>query len=56
MNDDPENLIVDGIEETCGFILAHQIRELIRLWYRTYDASRVTLISGNVVAVSLKKL
>ena len=51
VNDDPENLIVDGMEETYDFILAHQIRELIRLWDRADDASRATLISGTAVAV-----
>ena len=56
VNDDPENLIVHGMVETYDLILAHQIREFIRLWYRAYDASRVTFISGTVVAVPLKIL
>ena len=43
MNDDPDNLIVDGIEETYDFILAHQIRELISLCDRSYYSSRATL-------------
>ena len=51
MNDEPENLIVYVTEETYDFILAHQIRELIRLWDRADDASRATLISGTAVAV-----
>ena len=55
MNDEPENLIVDGIEATYDLILDHHIRELIRLWDRADDASRETLISGTVVAVPLKK-
>ena len=54
VNDDPENLIVDGIEETYYFILVHHIRDLIRLWDRAYDASRSTLISGTAVSVPLK--
>ena len=32
VNDNPGNLIVDGIEETYDFILSHHIRELIHLW------------------------
>ena len=56
VNDDPEKLIVDGMEETYDFILAHHIRELMRLWDRSYDASRATLISGTAVAVPLKIL
>ena len=31
VNDDQDNLIVDGIEETCDLILSHQIRGLICL-------------------------
>ena len=34
VNYDPHNLIVDGMEETYEFILAHQIRESTSLWYR----------------------
>ena len=45
VNDDPENLIVDGMEETYDFIL-----------YRADDASRATLLSGTAVAVPLKIL
>ena len=56
VNDDPDNLIVDGMEKTYDFILAHQIRELTRLWDRADDASRATLISGTAVAVTLKTL
>ena len=56
MNDDPENLIVDGMEETYDFILDHHIRELIRFWDRAYDASMETLISGTAVAVPLRIL
>ena len=29
VSDDPQNLIVDDMEETYDFILSHQIRELI---------------------------
>ena len=56
MNDDPGNLIVDGMEENHDFILEHHIRELIHLWDRVDDASRETLISGTAVAVSLRIL
>ena len=54
VNDEPENLIVDGMDETYELILAHQIRELIRLWDRADDASRAILISATVVVVPLK--
>ena len=56
MNDDPENLIVDGMEDTSNFIVAHNIRELIRLWYRSDYAFRATLISGTAVEVPLRIL
>ena len=56
LNDDPENLVVDGIEATYDLILDHHIRELIRLWDRADDASREILISGTAVAVPLKIL
>ena len=56
VNDDPENLIVYSMEETYDFILAHQIRELIRLWDRSDDESRSMLIYGTVIAVPLKIL
>ena len=53
MNDDPEKLIVDGMEENCDFILSHHIRELISLWDRVDDAYRAALISGTAVAFPL---
>ena len=56
MNDEPENLIIDGMEETYDFILAHHIRELMRLWYRSYYASRATFMSKTSVAVPLRIL
>ena len=56
VNDDPENFIVDGMEDNYAFILSHQIRELIRLWDRSYDESRETLISGTTVVFPLKIL
>ena len=56
VNDDPDNLIVDGIEETYDFILAHQIREFISLCDRSDYSSRATLISGTSVAVPLRIL
>ena len=56
MNDDPENLIVDILEDTYEFILAHHIRELICLWERADDAYRATLMSGTAVAVLLEIL
>ena len=56
VNYDPDNLIVDSMEDTYDFILAHHIRYLIRLWDRSDDASRATLISGTAVAVPLKIL
>ena len=56
VNDDPENLIVDCMEETYDFILARQIRELIRFWDRADDASRAALISGTNVAVTVRIL
>ena len=56
VNDDPDKLISYGMEETYDFIPAHQIRELIRLWDRSDDASRAALISGTAVAVPLKIL
>ena len=40
VNDDPNNLIVDGMEGNYEFILAHQIREFMNLWDREDDASR----------------
>ena len=40
VNDDPENLILYGMEKTYDFILDHQIREFICLWYRADYASR----------------
>ena len=39
VNDDPENLIVDGMKETYEFIMDHQIRELILIWDRADDDS-----------------
>ena len=42
MNDEPENLIVDVMEENYDFILEHHIRELIHIWDRADDASRAT--------------
>ena len=56
VNDDPENLIEDGMEATQELILDHQIRELMRLWDMEDDTSRETLISGTVVAFLLKIL
>ena len=53
VNDDPEKLIVDGMEENCDFILSHHIRELISLWDRVDDAYRAALISGTAVAFPL---
>ena len=46
----------DGMEDTYYLILSHQIRELISLWDRAFDASKETLISGTVVAVTLRIL
>ena len=56
MNDDLENLIVDGTEETYDFILAHNIRKLIRLLDRADDTSRAELISRTAVVVPLRIL
>ena len=56
VNDDPDKLISYGMEETYDFILAHQIRELIRLWDNADDASRAAIISGTAVAVTLRIL
>ena len=50
VNDNLENLIVDGMEETYAFILAYQIRELIRLWDMADAASRAALKSVTAVA------
>ena len=51
VNDDPDNFILDSMEENYDFILAHQIRELIHIWSRADDAFRAILISGTAVAV-----
>ena len=40
VNDDPENFIVYGMEETYDLILAYHIMELICIWDRADDASR----------------
>ena len=56
LNYDPENLIVDGMEETYDFILDHQIREFMHIWDRSDDASRAILISKTSVAVPLRIL
>ena len=56
VNDKPENLIVKVMEETYDFILAHQIREMIRLWDSADDVSRAILISGTAVSVPLNFL
>ena len=54
VNDNLENLIVDGMEETYAFILAYQIRELIRLWDRADAASRAALKDVTAVADSFR--
>ena len=56
VNDEPYNLIVDGMEETSNFILAQKIRESMSLWDRADDGSRATLISGTALAVPLRIL
>ena len=56
MNYDQENLIVYGMEDTYDFIMDHHIRELMRLWYRSDDASRATFMSETSVAVPLRIL
>ena len=56
VSDDPQNLIVDDMEETYDFILSHQIRELIIFWDRADDSSRAVVISGTAVVVPFKIL